>query len=655
MPFFFCFYLPLRALGRLSVDFKLSASVLFWHSVPFISVLIACSAILLAAWCYTFVRCLYYRTKSEQLAESEERFRLLSNSAYEGMLIHRDGMVVDANEAACRMMQLDRSSMTGRGIVQLFAACSADAPFDGLFCGDQRCFETEIRRGDGSVLLLEVEPKKTATKASQLEVVLIKEITECKKVQYDLRDAKEKAEQRREQLELVTDNLPVFISRINKDLEYMFVNKTYSRITGLPANEVNGRSIREVIGENAFTVAYPMMKRALDGERVCYENVVKDVAGTDIHLLVDYIPEFHDGQVVGFFILSVDVTDRRTAEANLRVSEEKFAKAFHNSPVLVSITDCQTGEFLETNAEAIRVSGFSREEIIGHTALELGWITMENRQILLQTLVKDGRIVNLEMDFKAKDGSVVIGLVCGELVDISGKECLLTVTVDITSRKRNEQALLASMVLLDANEKKYRELYEGLNDAFVQVDLNGQITQFNNAFLDLLGYSAAEIAGMNLFDITPKRWHESQREMIEKGVAARQRSQVYEKEYIKKDGSLLAVELRVSLVCSSEQEPEAMWAIVRDITERKTSENELARYNEKLESLVEARTRQLQAEIVERERFEKELTQRTAQLELFNKAMIDREMRIIEMKKEVNGLCNRLGIELEYDEFWKLG
>ena len=147
---------------------------------------------------------------------------------------------------------------------------------------------------------------------------------------------------------------------------------------------------------------------------------------------------------------------------------------------------------------------------------------------------------------------------------------------DITRHKQAQEGLQRS-------EQKFRRLYDSMMDAFVVVDMAGQIQEFNSMYQALLGYSEAELRQMTYVDLTPERWHASEAGIIQNQVLRTGFSEVYEKEYRKKDGTVFPVELRTYLMRDESGQPTGMWAIVRDISERKKREAALRQSLRELE------------------------------------------------------------------------
>jgi two-component system, NtrC family, sensor kinase len=123
-----------------------------------------------------------------------------------------------------------------------------------------------------------------------------------------------------------------------------------------------------------------------------------------------------------------------------------------------------------------------------------------------------------------------------------------------------------------ASVDNYRMLYNSLMDAFVSTDMNGCIKEFNEPFRAMLGYEWEEVISLTYKDITPDKWHAFEDGIVRDQIMIRGFSDVYEKEYRRKDGTIIPVELRTFLVKDAAGNPVNMWAIVRDITERKKKE-----------------------------------------------------------------------------------
>ncbi len=142
--------------------------------------------------------------------------------------------------------------------------------------------------------------------------------------------------------------------------------------------------------------------------------------------------------------LQQEISDRISAEAALRLSEEKFSKAFRSSPHPISITTLEDGRFIEVNNSFLEVFGYCLEEVIGRTITQLNfWVNLENRTRILQMVQDTGVVYNEEVHFRTKSGAVKTVLLSSEQIDIDGNLCLVGVINDITERKLAEESLRA--------------------------------------------------------------------------------------------------------------------------------------------------------------------------------------------------------------------
>jgi PAS domain S-box-containing protein len=147
-----------------------------------------------------------------------------------------------------------------------------------------------------------------------------------------------------------------------------------------------------------------------------------------------------------------DITVRKRAEEALRISEEKFSKAFKNSPTAITITRLGDGRIIEGNDSSFAMFGFRAEEIIGKTTLEVGiWACPEDRKRLVSELSSKGIVKQREFVLQRKDRSLVTVDLSASLIIVENQQCLITSFVDITERKMAEDELRRS-------EDKFRRL-----------------------------------------------------------------------------------------------------------------------------------------------------------------------------------------------------
>ncbi len=158
--------------------------------------------------------------------------------------------------------------------------------------------------------------------------------------------------------------------------------------------------------------------------------------------------------------------------------------------------------------------------------------------------------------------------------DAAGKAIrAIGVMIDITAQQQAADAVADS-------ERRYRELYERFEDGIGSTDLAGNFQDCNPAYEKMLGYTIDELHTKTYPELTPAAWHEAERRIVEDKVIPDGASGLYEKEYIRKDGTVFPVELSTYLARDAQGRPVGLWAFVRDISERKRVEASL-RENER--------------------------------------------------------------------------
>ncbi|HZN08024.1 MAG TPA: PAS domain-containing sensor histidine kinase [Pyrinomonadaceae bacterium] len=170
-------------------------------------------------------------------------------------------------------------------------------------------------------------------------------------------------------------------------------------------------------------------------------------------------------------------------------SERLFFQVFNNRDQPMSITTLAEGRYLEANPTFLTRLGYLRDQVIGHTSLELGiWKNSAQRAELITRLKKDGRVRHFETALRGAQGQTLIWLSSADLIDVDGEPCILVISDDITERKRFEEQLRnVSAHLIRAQEEERnriaRELHDGLNQklALLCVDLE----EFSQSHRDL--------------------------------------------------------------------------------------------------------------------------------------------------------------------------
>jgi diguanylate cyclase (GGDEF)-like protein/PAS domain S-box-containing protein len=179
-----------------------------------------------------------------------------------------------------------------------------------------------------------------------------------------------------------------------------------------------------------------------------------------------------------------DITENKRAWEALRRSEERFNKFFRASPAAMSITTLGEGRFLDANESMLRLYGYTREEVIGHTALELGmWVEGKSRGRVVEQLQRYGFVHSVESQVRVKSGELRDVISSLEIVDLDGTPVLLGTTFDLTDRKRAEAEMLEShrqvVQYVSVLEKRNREmqLLNAMNDLLQAAQNEGEAYQ----------------------------------------------------------------------------------------------------------------------------------------------------------------------------------
>ncbi len=301
-------------------------------------------------------------------------------------------------------------------------------------------------------------------------------------------------------------------------------NRALARMYGFPSPEALRAALTDVSRQlyvDPLDRHRLIAKLRADGEITHFSTRFRRHDGEiiDVNINAHFVSDPETGQRLIEGIVE-DVTARRKAEEALRLSEEKYAKAFNSSPVLVVLSVLETGRYVEVNETFERVMEYEREAVIGRTSLDVGtWADPADRGRILQAIEKDGCVRGFEARRRTRSGRILTVLYFAEVIDVAGETCMLSVALDITERKRAEEKLRLS-------QNNLKITLDAIGDGVIVTDTDGVVMRMNPSAEDLTGWPAPEAIGRPLpevFDVIHARTQEPLNRQMEAVMAGADR------------------------------------------------------------------------------------------------------------------------------------
>lgn len=278
--------------------------------------------------------------------------------------------------------------------------------------------------------------------------------------------------------------------------------------------------------------------------------------------------------LAGAAVLVVNLAVRRRELAELQENEEKFSKAFQANPGGIAITELETGRYIEVNESFCRILGYPQQEIVGFTTLDKGiWNSGEERSRFIQPLLNGGALHNREIQIRTRYGVRKTVSLNAELIELRGKQCIMTLIEDITERRQLERKQVELAAIVESSE-----------DAIIGKTLEGIITSWNRGAEKIFGYTAAEAIGEPLLILfPPDRQHE------EEGILARiargETVQHFDTLRVRKDGREIFISATISPLRDGNGNVIGASKIARDITAQKLADEALRESEERIRIL----------------------------------------------------------------------
>ena len=247
-----------------------------------------------------------------------------------------------------------------------------------------------------------------------------------------------------EQYRLLFDDSPIPMLVFDRQsLVFLEVNEAAIRLYGFSREEFLARTILDIQPDHNLppeNIAQ-LSQGSQDPQVWQYKkHRKKDGSAIDVEITC------HDLNLWGKeaqLLVAQDITIRRENEIKLKQLEERFSKAFRCCPMPVTISTKAEGRYVDVNEGFVKMLGYTREEVIGRTAHELGvWAVPAQRAAIVERLTQSGRVNGQACRFRAKSGEIRDTQVFAELIDLSDTSCILAITIDVTDTMRLQKQYL---------------------------------------------------------------------------------------------------------------------------------------------------------------------------------------------------------------------
>jgi PAS domain S-box-containing protein len=267
--------------------------------------------------------------------------------------------------------------------------------------------------------------------------------------------------------------------------------------------------------------------------------------------------------------MAVDITERKQTEEALKRSEDKFSKAFRESPLAITITRVRDDRYLEVNETFEHLCGWRCDEVLGRTPKEIArWVDPSQRDEFLKRMQADGNVRDLEVQVRRKDGELRSVIGSAELIEINGEPCILSVMTDITERKQIQEKLRES-------QKRLEGVIASAMDAIIAIDHEHRIVVFNAAAENMFGFMAQDAIGSPIDRFIPERFRIAHTQHIHRfdatGVTNRAMGTLGALWGLRANGEEFPIETSISQLQTGKER--LFTVIIRDISERRKAED----------------------------------------------------------------------------------
>ncbi len=424
-------------------------------------------------------------------ARLTERLEAVLEGINDALFIHDkdSGAILQVNQRMCAMYACSPDEAVRLSVGDL---SEGSAPYDleharawiakAVNEGPQ-LFEWRAKDRQGRLFWVEVNMRLAKLEGTPRILVLVRDISARKQAERDMGEVQAN-------LAILIESTDDLIWSVDLDYRYLTFNRNVQQhIRQTYGTEIRvGATPEECMPAERAAFWKLLFNRALAEGPFRQELLLAD--GKTYELALN--PIVNEGEKVGVSVFAKDISERKRAEAALRESEARFNTAFRFMPVGAGITTLSDGRLLAVNKHFGEVFGYSPDELLGRTTSELGiWVDPKDRDHIVSMLKMGQPVHAYECQIRRKDGSVGWASYSGDLVVLNGEKYLLSGAVDITRRKRAEEAQQEMQTRLNQAQKM-----EAIGTL-----AGGIAHDFNNILGGMLGY--AELARLELPEESP--------------------------------------------------------------------------------------------------------------------------------------------------------
>ena len=279
--------------------------------------------------------------------------------------------------------------------------------------------------------------KKDCEKMARATRTLGRKVRELKKIQKALSESENRY---RMLAETIKDVL--FVQ--DMDLHVTYVSPSVTWLFGYSVEEAYDLEMKDIMTPESYKRGVDSFHTAVsrsngDGDMdipfMEYEYIRKDGSTFWGELKVSLLRDAK-GRLYGVQGILRDIDERKKAEEALKQSELRFRRLFDLSPQAIALTEVDTGRLIDVNEKFCEITGYAKQEIIDKSTTEMGFYSPEERSLFLTELKANGKVHGLEMEFTAKDGTLIHSQMYANVIQSGNRQIILSVFHDMSEEKK---------------------------------------------------------------------------------------------------------------------------------------------------------------------------------------------------------------------------